>query len=60
MMLLGCLLCDFLQAELAASNCNNGLLKLRGNAGSHDLQLGTDTLKALRSLTSSGLSTPSI
>jgi hypothetical protein len=43
------------QAELAASNCNNGLLKLRGNAGSHDLQLGTDTLKALRSLTSSGM-----
>jgi pantothenate kinase-related protein Tda10 len=34
--------------------------QLRGNAGSHDLQLGTDTLKALRSLTSSGLSTPSI
>jgi pantothenate kinase-related protein Tda10 len=43
------------QAELAASNSNNGLLKLRGNAGSHDLQLGTDTLKALRSLTSSGM-----
>jgi pantothenate kinase-related protein Tda10 len=55
MMLLGCVLWDFLQAELAASNSNNGLLKLRGNAGSHDLQLGTDTLKALRSLTSSGM-----
>lgn len=28
---------------------------MRGNAGSHDLQLGIQTLKALCSLTSSGL-----
>jgi hypothetical protein len=28
MMLLGCVLWDFLQAELAASNSNNGLLKV--------------------------------
>ncbi|KAH8972373.1 hypothetical protein BDL97_02G192200 [Sphagnum fallax] len=43
------------QAELAALNCDNHLLKMRGNAGSHDLQLGIQTLKALCSLTSSGM-----
>ena len=32
--------------------------QMRGNAGSHDLQLGTETLKSLRSLTTSGLSSP--
>lgn len=90
----GCVLWGFLQAELAALNCDNHLLKvmlsqlnqillhladlqdwgffaaeiwnncrwdtlkcgqMRGNAGSHDLQLGIQTLKALCSLTSSGL-----
>jgi D-glycerate 3-kinase len=46
------------QKELAASNSGNRLLEMRGNAGSHDLQLGTETLEALRSLTMSGLSSP--
>lgn len=32
--------------------------QMRGNAGSHDLQLGTKTLESLRSLTTSGLSSP--
>jgi D-glycerate 3-kinase len=37
------------QAALAASNAGNPLLELRGNAGSHDLTLGTATLAALAS-----------
>ncbi len=35
------------QQALAEANSTNGLLQYRGNAGSHDLQLGTDTLTAL-------------
>lgn len=35
------------QQALAAANPSNPLLQYRGNAGSHDLQLGTDTLHAL-------------
>lgn len=35
------------QQALAAANPSNPLLQYRGNAGSHDLQLGTDTLRAL-------------
>eukprot|EP00884_Botryococcus_braunii_P002974 jgi/Botrbrau1/12678/Bobra.67_1s0042.1 len=35
------------QTALAKANPHNKLLQLRGNAGSHDLQLGTATLEAL-------------
>lgn len=42
------------QAALAAANPDNRLLQLRGNAGSHDLGLGTRTLGALRGLTGAG------
>ncbi len=31
---------------------SNRLLQVRGNAGTHDLQLGTDTLQALKSANS--------
>ncbi|KAG0607984.1 hypothetical protein M758_8G069100 [Ceratodon purpureus] len=40
--------------KVSESNPGNRLLEMRGNAGSHDLQLGTETLNALRSLTTSG------
>jgi D-glycerate 3-kinase len=36
------------QAALAAAHRGNPLLELRGNAGSHDLELGSATLAALR------------
>ncbi|GLJ30809.1 hypothetical protein SUGI_0611350 [Cryptomeria japonica] len=42
------------QAKLAAENAGNALLELRGNAGSHDLAFGTDTLKTLCSLVEKG------
>ncbi|GIL73541.1 hypothetical protein Vretimale_5245 [Volvox reticuliferus] len=44
------------QTALAASNPDNRLLQLRGNAGTHDLALGTETLKQLRGLTTPGQS----
>ncbi|KAJ7564277.1 hypothetical protein O6H91_02G010900 [Diphasiastrum complanatum] len=40
------------QEKLAAENAGNALLEFRGNAGTHDLQLGTEALKSLRGLTS--------
>lgn len=42
------------QVALAARDPDNPLLQLRGNAGSHDVALGTRTLDALRGLTSAG------
>ncbi|CAM6095088.1 unnamed protein product [Calypogeia fissa] len=42
------------QDKLAADNQDNGLLKFRGNAGSHDLELGTETIESLLKLTSKG------
>ncbi|MCO5573924.1 hypothetical protein L7F22_027702 [Adiantum nelumboides] len=42
------------QENLAAENHGNALLEFRGNAGSHDLKLGTQTLEALRNLSSPG------
>jgi len=42
------------QAKLAGENAGNTLLELRGNAGSHDLAFGADTLKKLCSLTKTG------
>eukprot|EP00270_Netrium_digitus_P019203 TRINITY_DN7530_c0_g1_i1.p1 TRINITY_DN7530_c0_g1~~TRINITY_DN7530_c0_g1_i1.p1 ORF type:complete len:446 (-),score=102.11 TRINITY_DN7530_c0_g1_i1:294-1631(-) len=42
------------QASLAEANRGNLLLELRGNAGSHDLQLGTTTLKKLKALNKAG------
>lgn len=44
------------QQRLAEEHKGNGLLELRGNAGSHDLQLGSDTLQALRSANKTGSS----
>ena len=35
------------QDEVAASSPNNPLLQVRGNAGTHDLALGTSTLRSL-------------
>ncbi|KAG6555692.1 hypothetical protein Mapa_002929 [Marchantia paleacea] len=45
------------QDKLAAEYAGNSLVELRGNAGSHDLQLGTETLKSLLKLTSDGTKT---
>lgn len=42
------------QANLSGEYAGNTLLELRGNAGSHDLAFGTDTLKNLCSLTKEG------
>jgi hypothetical protein len=42
------------QTALAAQHPDNRLLQLRGNAGSHDLALGRDTLARLRGLTAAG------
>lgn len=44
------------QNQLAADFKDNKLLQYRGNAGSHDLQLGTTTLESLRALTQEGQS----
>jgi D-glycerate 3-kinase len=35
--------------QLLQENASNRLLQVRGNAGTHDLKLGTDTLTALKS-----------
>ena len=43
---------------VSAAHPGNPLLQMRGNAGSHDMQLGTDTLRALRGATSAGSSVP--
>lgn len=45
------LICSIL---MESWTCN----QMRGNAGSHDLKLGTETLKALRCLTASGSPPP--
>eukprot|EP00245_Coleochaete_scutata_P008308 TRINITY_DN2502_c1_g1_i2.p1 TRINITY_DN2502_c1_g1~~TRINITY_DN2502_c1_g1_i2.p1 ORF type:complete len:454 (+),score=79.77 TRINITY_DN2502_c1_g1_i2:196-1557(+) len=42
------------QTALAEENAGNPLLELRGNAGSHDLDLGSRTLSALRNLGTPG------
>ncbi|KAG2438369.1 hypothetical protein HYH02_010824 [Chlamydomonas schloesseri] len=42
------------QNALAAAHPGNRLLQLRGNAGTHDLALGTETIKTLRNLTAPG------
>ncbi|XP_073299322.1 D-glycerate 3-kinase, chloroplastic-like [Primulina huaijiensis] len=42
------------QAKLRENNPENELLELRGNAGSHDLSLSVETLKAIGSLTKEG------
>ncbi|EIE22379.1 P-loop containing nucleoside triphosphate hydrolase protein [Coccomyxa subellipsoidea C-169] len=42
------------QQQLAKDNATNRLLQVRGNAGTHDLQLGTDILAALKSASSQG------
>jgi D-glycerate 3-kinase len=42
------------QTALAAAQPDNRLLGVRGNAGSHDLELGTATLKQLKGLTGKG------
>ncbi|XP_073303369.1 D-glycerate 3-kinase, chloroplastic-like [Primulina huaijiensis] len=42
------------QVKLRESNPDNALLELRGNAGSHDLSLSVETLKAIGSLTKEG------
>ncbi|EFN57470.1 hypothetical protein CHLNCDRAFT_30404 [Chlorella variabilis] len=46
------------QQAVSAAHPGNPLLQMRGNAGSHDMQLGTDTLRALRGATSAGSSVP--
>ena len=38
------------QTKLAAEHPSNPLLQYRGNAGTHDLELGAQTLKCLRDL----------
>jgi hypothetical protein len=42
------------QNALAAANPGNRLLQLRGNAGTHDLALGTETLRKLHGLSEKG------
>jgi len=44
------------QTALARQHPDNRLLQLRGNAGSHDLELGSQTLRRLRGLTGAGQS----
>lgn len=39
---------------MAEQHAGNRLLELRGNAGSHDLQLGSATLQALRGANRAG------
>lgn len=46
------------QQAVAAANPGNPLLQMRGNAGSHDMGLGTDTLQALKAATRPGSSVP--
>lgn len=47
------------QRQLAAANPNNPLLQVRGNAGTHDIELGRATLTALTSATASNSEVPS-
>ena len=47
-----------LAAAVAAAHPGNPLLQMRGNAGSHDMALGTDTLHALRGATTPGSTVP--
>jgi hypothetical protein len=42
------------QSAVAAAHPGNPLLQLRGNAGSHDLELGRETLTKLKGLTKTG------
>jgi len=42
------------QCDLGSANTDNKLLQYRGNAGTHDLKLGSDTLVALRDLNENG------
>lgn len=42
------------QNRVAEANPGNSLLQLRGNAGSHDLALGEETLRRLKGLTKPG------
>ena len=42
------------QQKLADENASNGLLQVRGNAGTHDLELGMQTIEALKALSDSG------
>ncbi len=42
------------QSQLGSDNAENKLLQYRGNAGTHDLALGADSLKALRDLSEPG------
>ena len=44
------------QSQLARTYPDNGLLQYRGNAGTHDLQLGSQTLAKLKGITSAGQS----
>ncbi len=44
------------QDAIAAGAPDNELLRFRGNPGTHDLQLASDTLDALRGLTAAGAS----
>ncbi|PSC67851.1 hypothetical protein C2E20_8522 [Micractinium conductrix] len=46
------------QEEVAAAHPGNPLLEMRGNAGSHDMQLGADTLRALQGATAAGTTVP--
>ncbi|KAI9160302.1 hypothetical protein LWI28_006966 [Acer negundo] len=43
------------QAKVREANPGNALLELRGNAGSHDLQLSVETMTALSKLNKEGL-----
>ena len=42
------------QQRLADAHAENKLLQVRGNAGTHDLRLGTSTIEALRALSGGG------
>ena len=42
------------QEALATANPGNALLKFRGNAGSHDVALGVETLRALKRINEEG------
>lgn len=52
------LFAHFPPRAVAAANPGNPLLQMRGNAGSHDMGLGTDTLQALKAATRPGSSVP--
>ena len=46
------------QEALAAANPGNALLRYRGNAGTHDVGLALDTLRALRGINAAGGGAP--